>query len=214
MARRPQSGLWLALGGVAMVGGLLFATKAMAASAEPDTGGAEPDDSKLETSMVNGIVRVAGPGPHFSWEEVERTSYNFPNRIPDDAKLRMQALHDLVLGPLRAHLNREIRISSGFRSAAVNKAAGGTSTSRHLTGEALDIQVAGMKPEAVAATILRLIPATSRDQVIWYPRGDLGGWVHVGVRIAEGNRGEVRRNLISDGAGHYPFANPNPALAV
>lgn len=223
MARRPQSGLWLALGGMAVVGGLLLANKAMAAASEPDTGGEEPDDLTLETTMVNGTVRIEGPGPHFTWAEIERTSHALPNTMPNDAKLRMQALHDLVLGPLRRHLNRQILISSGFRSAAVNRAVGGSSTSRHMTGEALDIQVKGLSPEALAATIVAIIPATSRDQIIWYPRPGSAslGWVHIGIRVAEGNQGEVLRNSVTDvkvvngvKKATYPAVNPNPALAV
>ena len=44
-----------------------------------------------------------------------------------------------VLQPLRDRLNRPIRISSGYRCGALNRAVGGVKDSAHLTGNAADI---------------------------------------------------------------------------
>ena len=220
MARGKGGGaLWLVLGAV-VVGGALFATSALAREREPDTGGPEPDDPELEESRMTGVPKSVGPGPNFKWSEWERTSHDLPNTMPDDAKLRAQVLHDRILAPLRAHLGRAVDISSGYRSEAVNRAAGGEPTSRHRTGEAVDIQVKGVDPESLAATILAIVPREHLDQVIWYPRPGTAslGWVHVGIRAAGGNRGEVRRNLTTDktpqGGKAYPFVNPNPSKAI
>ena len=38
-----------------------------------------------------------------------------------------------VLEPLRQHVGKPIRISSGYRCPALNKDAGGVATSQHLT---------------------------------------------------------------------------------
>lgn len=221
MARgtKGNGAMWLVIGAF-VVGGALLATSAMAREPEPDTGGPEPDDPKLETSRMTGVVRPEGPGPDFSWNEWEKTSYDVPNKMPDDAKLRAQIVHDHILAPLRRYLGRPVRISSGYRSEELNRKVKGEPTSRHRTGEAVDIQVKGVDPESLAATILAIVPIEHIDQVIWYPRPDSasGGWVHVGIRVAEGNRGEVRRNLVSDktpqGKVAYPFARPDPNKAI
>lgn len=44
-----------------------------------------------------------------------------------------------VLQPLRNSYKKPIKISSGFRCQALNKAVGGVLTSQHLKGEAADI---------------------------------------------------------------------------
>ena len=44
-----------------------------------------------------------------------------------------------ILQPLRDRYGKPIRITSGFRSKALNKALGGVPSSQHLKGEAADI---------------------------------------------------------------------------
>lgn len=190
--------------GTATLGMLLVAAMSMAAAEEQfeETGGLEPDDETLERVTMRGKPR-AEPGEFFDWDEVTRTSHG-PNPMPDDAKLRFEVLHDEILDPLRRHLKRPVNISSGFRSPAVNKAVGGSETSRHLTGEAVDIKVDGVSPEAVAATIVAL--GLPYDQVIWYD-----SWVHVGIRVVEGNRGET---MFSPSAKTYIDRVPRRQLAV
>ena len=51
----------------------------------------------------------------------------------------LRALCENVLEPLRRHFNVPIRINSGYRSPALNKAVGGAKRSYHLQGRAADI---------------------------------------------------------------------------
>ena len=51
----------------------------------------------------------------------------------------LRALCENVLEPLRQHFNVPIRINSGYRSPALNKAVGGAKRSYHLQGRAADI---------------------------------------------------------------------------
>jgi zinc D-Ala-D-Ala carboxypeptidase len=44
-----------------------------------------------------------------------------------------------VFEPIREHFGVPIRISSGYRSKELNKCVGGSSTSQHSSGEAIDI---------------------------------------------------------------------------
>lgn len=50
---------------------------------------------------------------------------------------------------VRNTLHRPIFITSGWRSARVNKAVKGASRSQHLYGKAVDIEVVGMTPQQV-----------------------------------------------------------------
>ena len=57
-----------------------------------------------------------------------------------------------------------IQINSGYRSEAVNKAAGGVDTSNHLTGCAVDIHCAGVEQALrYAVILLDIADGTRRD---------------------------------------------------
>ncbi len=43
--------------------------------------------------------------------------------------------------PIRAYLKKPIRVNSGFRSLLLNKKIGGSKTSQHCKGEALDLDL-------------------------------------------------------------------------
>ena len=52
----------------------------------------------------------------------------------------IQLLVKYVLQPLREGLNKPIRITSGYRSEALNKAIKGSKRSQHCKGQAADLQ--------------------------------------------------------------------------
>ena len=52
----------------------------------------------------------------------------------------IQLLVKYVLQPLREGLNKPIRITSGYRSEALNKAINGSKKSQHCKGQAADLQ--------------------------------------------------------------------------
>lgn len=63
------------------------------------------------------------------------------DNTPDEKALNcIQALVDNVLEPLRVHFGRPIIITSGYRCPRLNKAVGGSSTSQHAVGQAVDIR--------------------------------------------------------------------------
>lgn len=63
------------------------------------------------------------------------------DNTPDEKALNcIQALVDNVLEPLRVHYGRPIIITSGYRCPKLNKAVGGSSTSQHAIGQAVDIR--------------------------------------------------------------------------
>jgi len=86
-----------------------------------------------------------------------------------------------------------IIINSGFRSAEVNKAVGGSPSSNHLTGCAVDIRVSGMEQLLRYAVILLDISDESKedfDELLLERKGCVL-WLHFAVRPKD-NRRKVR----------------------
>jgi hypothetical protein len=86
-----------------------------------------------------------------------------------------------------------IIITSGYRSAELNRKVGGVATSNHLTGCAVDIRVAGKKQLIrYACILLDYADETKQDfDEILLERGAAGTiWLHFAVR-AQGNRQKI-----------------------
>jgi hypothetical protein len=91
----------------------------------------------------------------------------------------LHALVTRVLQPIREHYNVSVKVSSGYRSGAVNAAVGGSKTSDHCQGFAADIEVPGVSNFDLAKWIESNLKFT---QVIleFYTMGQPdSGWVHV-----------------------------------
>jgi len=86
---------------------------------------------------------------------------------------------------IRAHFDRPIKVTSCYRSPAVNLAVGGSMTSAHRYGLAVDFEVQGVEHFDVCIAIPHLIP--DFDQCI-YEFGP-SGWVHLGLSN-NGGRGQ------------------------
>lgn len=78
-----------------------------------------------------------------------------------------------VLEPIRAHYKRPVIVSSGYRSPRVNKLVGGSETSQHPLGEAVDFRVPGVSNYELCKWMERKL---QYDQLI-YEYGE-SGWVH------------------------------------
>jgi hypothetical protein len=61
-----------------------------------------------------------------------------PEHIENFKKLAVN-----IFQPIREHFGKPILISSGYRSAELNKAIGGSLSSQHCSGEAIDIDMDG-----------------------------------------------------------------------
>lgn len=81
--------------------------------------------------------------PHFTLRELTRSDtakrLGLQNAFTADVVDNLQKLCVEVLEPLRKHLGYPIKINSGYRSPAVNKAVGGVANSFHIQGRAADI---------------------------------------------------------------------------
>lgn len=112
---------------------------------------------------------------------------------PVIANLRM--LCNAVLEPIRSHYDRPVIISSGYRSPAVNRAVGGSSSSQHCMGQAADIEIPGVSNVELANWIWRNL---NYDQLIleFYTPGEASsGWVHVSYRMPWRNQELTARRV-------------------
>jgi len=104
------------------------------------------------------------------------------------------ALVHKVLQPLRNACG-PIKISSGYRSLALNNAVGGVRNSQHMRGEAADICIDGdiEKGKRYFDWIKLHCPF---DQLIWEHNAKGSYWVHVSYRADGNNRKQVIDNLL------------------
>lgn len=125
------------------------------------------------------------PGQFFAWSELTRTNTGLPNDPGPVERDRLRRLCLEALDPIRRAVCRPVRVTSGYRSPAVNAAVGGSATSAHAKGLAADIKVEGLSAEELARIVVRVV--SDLDQVIWYAP-ERGGHVHVGLRSLLGRR--------------------------
>ena len=127
---------------------------------------------------------------HFSLGEVTKTSYNTEDgNIPSRVAIEnLKNLCENWLEDLRYSYNT---LNSAYRSPEVNKLAGGSPTSNHLTGCAVDIHVEGFE-QAVryASILLDISEGTKRDfDELFIERNSSGShWIHFAVRPKDNRR--------------------------
>lgn len=93
---------------------------------------------------------------------------------------RLRALCVNVLEPLRRRFG-VIRITSGYRCYALNKAVGGVSNSQHLVGEAADLHVGGREAGQKVFDFIR--QNLDFDQLLFeHRRSDGARWLHVSYK--------------------------------
>lgn len=97
----------------------------------------------------------------------------------------------LFLDEMREAWGSGIKVSSGFRIEALNKAVGGVSTSVHKIGYAADLVPANGKLEAFMGFLKDWLKDKDFDQLLLESKGKTK-WVHFGYR---GNNGEQRRQI-------------------
>jgi zinc D-Ala-D-Ala carboxypeptidase len=93
----------------------------------------------------------------------------------------MKYLAEKVFQPIRDHFGVPIRISSGYRSAALNRAIGGSQTSFHSLGCAIDID--NENTSITNKEIFHFIKDNLEfTELIWEKGNDNEpSWVHVGI---------------------------------
>lgn len=114
-------------------------------------------------------------------------------------------LAENVFEPIRNHFGVPIHISSGYRSKALNAAIGGSATSQHCKGEAIDIDMDGSSKGVTNKMVFDYIKANIKfDQMIWEFGSDTNpDWVHVSYDSDGKQRGQILKAIKSNGATKY-----------
>lgn len=111
------------------------------------------------------------------------------NTPTEEVVERLRAVVLEVLEPARIALGMPIRVTSGYRSPALNSAVGGAKSSQHMLGEAVDISCDDNK-----RLYEWLRDHTTYDQLIWEKGNDRAPlWIHVSYTTRRPNRKQIRR---------------------
>ena len=108
---------------------------------------------------------------------------------PNDYELsNMELIAKEIFEPLRKWVGGAIKINSFFRSKELNKAIGGSKTSQHCQGRAMDIDdVYGYKTNAEMFKFIK--ENLNFDQLIWeFGNDDNPDWLHVSYVSEDQNR--------------------------
>ena len=144
---------------------------------------------------------------HISYKEgihsntaLRRNIDNTPN---DEQLENMELIAEKIFEPLRVYVNGPIKINSFFRSAELNTAIGGSKTSQHCKGQAMDID--DTFGRATNAEMYHFIKEhLDFDQMIWeFGDDDNPNWVHVSYVSPEKNRKKCLKAYKEDGRTKY-----------
>jgi hypothetical protein len=125
------------------------------------------------------------------------------NNMPDnDTLVTMQITAQHIFEPLRNKFNEPIYISSFYRSPELNKAIGGSTSSQHCKGEAIDID--DVYSKASNADFFNYIKDKLEfDQLIWeFGDDENPAWVHVSYNLGK-NRMRILKAIKENGRTKY-----------
>tara|TARA_R110002012_G_scaffold302267_1_gene503097 strand:- start:333 stop:788 length:456 start_codon:yes stop_codon:yes gene_type:complete len=126
------------------------------------------------------------------------------NNTPNDEQLsNMELIAEEVFEPLRVYVGGPIKINSFFRSPDLNTAIGGSKTSQHCKGQAMDIDDTFGK--MTNAEMYHWIKDNLNfDQMIWeFGDDDNPDWVHVSYVSTEDNRNRCLKAYRENGKTKY-----------
>ena len=108
-------------------------------------------------------------------------------------------LAENIFEPIRKHFGKPIHLSSGYRSKALNAAIGGSASSQHCKGEAIDIDMDGSSNGVTNRMVFDYIRTNLNfDQLIWeFGTKDNPDWVHVSFSSTGKQRKQVLRAVKS-----------------
>ena len=124
---------------------------------------------------------------------------NTPNQAVID---RMIVTAEKIFQPLRNEVG-PIRISSFYRSPDLNRAIGGSKTSQHCTGEAIDMQAISVSN---AELFFKACELEEYDQIIWeFGTLEEPDWVHVSYSKTHNRKQILRATKIGKRTAYVPM---------
>jgi zinc D-Ala-D-Ala carboxypeptidase len=140
---------------------------------------------------------------HLSLAEVSRSETakrRGINNTPSGEHLEnFKKLAENIFEPIREHFGVPIHISSGYRSKELNAAIGGSATSQHCSGEAIDIDMDGSASGITNAQVFNFIKDNLNfDQLIWeFGSSTNPDWVHVSYETTGKQRKQILKAVKS-----------------
>lgn len=133
--------------------------------------------------------------PNLSLAEVTKsataTKRGIANAPTQEHLQNLKLVAEHVFQPIREHFGKPLAVSSGYRSEQLNALIGGSKTSQHSLGQALDLDADVYGGLTNAAVFHYIKDHLTFDQLIWeFGTADEPAWVHVSYKAAA-NRGEV-----------------------
>jgi zinc D-Ala-D-Ala carboxypeptidase len=149
---------------------------------------------------------------HLDLSEVTRSESAKRNQIsnmptPEHIE-NFKLLAENIFEPVREHFGVPIHISSGYRSKELNAKIGGSATSQHCKGEAIDIDMDGSPNGVTNKMVFDYIKDNLPFDQLIYEFGDSNNpdWVHVSYS-RNAKRGQVLKAFKLNGATKYfPYA--------
>ena len=132
---------------------------------------------------------------HFSLEEMTRSmvaSRKGIDNIPGAGEIKnLENLCYEVLEPVRAHFDKAISISSGYRSEALCEAIGSKKTSQHALGCAADFEINSVPNIQVAYWLTNNVDFDQCILEYYKPDDGSAGWIHASYNEKGANRKQV-----------------------
>lgn len=153
---------------------------------------------------------------HFTIEELTRSDTARKNGIDNtpsaDHEAHLEEMVNNLIDPLRDKWavycaneklgTPQLRVSSGYRSPKLNAAVGGSNTSAHSIGYALDLVPMNGKLKEFKKFCYEFLQGRMFDQMISEDEdaNNIPVWIHIGYKNASGQQ---RRQFLSMVSGKY-----------
>ena len=146
---------------------------------------------------------------HLDLSEVirsESAKRNGISNMPSDQHIaNFKLLAEKVFEPIRVNFRCPINLSSGYRSIELNRIIGGSLTSQHCTGEAIDIDMDGTPHAVTNKMVFNYIKDYLQfDQLIYeFGTDENPDWVHVSYESTGKQRKQVLKAYKEAGKTKY-----------
>jgi hypothetical protein len=128
------------------------------------------------------------------------------SNMPTEAHIaNFKLLAEKIFEPIRTHFRCPIIISSGYRSKELNAAIGGSLTSQHCQGEAIDIDMDGTPNGVTNRMVFDYIKDNLDFDQLIYEFGDSNNpdWVHVSYESTGKQRKQILKAIRVNGKTTY-----------
>ncbi len=128
------------------------------------------------------------------------------SNMPTEAHIaNFKLLAEKIFEPIRNHFRCPIIISSGYRSKELNAAIGGSLTSQHCQGEAIDIDMDGTPNGVTNRMVFDYIKDNLDFDQLIYEFGDSNNpdWVHVSYESTGKQRKQILKAIRVNGKTIY-----------